>query len=151
MKINKRFCIFIVFLFLFCSCSQKKPTNELTNDLKISLSPDSSQLILSNIPSYVIDEFRQDSLDNNLWTNFFAVYKDTTDLEMRDFQSAIEGTYQITDSSIIFKPQNDWSLNNFYFARCYTKTLLKKPEDILSRRTISPQNDFIEYRFIINK
>jgi hypothetical protein len=145
MKFSKWFNISLIFLIY--SCSQGKSTIEEGSDIKISLSADSTELILSNIPSYVLDEFREDSLDNNLWTNFFAVYKDTSDLEMRDYQPALEGTYAITDSSITFKPKLAWSTDNFYFARCYTKTLLRKPEDIISQRTINPSGDFIEFKF----
>jgi hypothetical protein len=145
MKFSKWFNISLIFLIY--SCSQGKSTIEEGSDIKISLSADSTELILSNIPSYVLDEFREDSLDNSLWTNFFAVYKDTSDLEMRDYQSALEGTYTITDSSITFKPKLAWSSDNSYFARCYTKTLLRKPEDIISRRTIYPISDFIEFKF----
>jgi hypothetical protein len=145
MKFSKWFNISLIFLIY--SCSQGKSTIEEGSDIKISLSADSTELILSNIPSYVLDEFREDSLDNSLWTNFFAVYKDTSDLEMRDYQSALEGTYTITDSSITFKPKLAWSSDNSYFARCYTKTLLRKPEDIISQRTIYPISDFIEFKF----
>jgi hypothetical protein len=147
MKINKWFHIFIVFLLLIYSCSSEKNESELTNDLKISLSKDSSEVILSNIPAYVMDEFIEDSLDFNLWTNFFAVYKDTTDQEMRDFRVALEGTYTILNGTIRFKPNSVWSSNEYYFARCYTKTLLRKPEDIISVRKINSPGGFIEYKF----
>jgi hypothetical protein len=147
MKINKWFHIFIVFLLLIYSCSSEKNESELTNDLKISLSKDSTEVILSNIPAYVMDEFMEDSLDYNLWTNFFAVYKDTTDQEMRDFRVALEGTYTILNGTIRFKPNSVWSSNEYYFARCYTKTLLRKPEDIISVRKINSPGGFIEYKF----
>ena len=151
MKFNKRFHILIVFFLLLNSCSQEKSVNEVKTDLKISLSADSSEVILSNIPSYVVDEFKQDSLDVSLWTNFFAVYKDTTDQEMRDFRAALEGTYTIVNGTIRFKPNSDWSSNEYYFARCYTKTLLRKPEDIISIRKINSPGGFIEYKFRAKK
>jgi hypothetical protein len=151
MKINKWFHIFIVFLLLIYSCSSEKNESELTNDLKISLSKDSTEVILSNIPAYVMDEFMEDSLDYNLWTNFFAVYKDTTDQEMRDFRAALQGTYTIVNGTIRFKPTSVWSSNEYYFARCYTKTLLRKPEDIISTRKINSPGGFIEFEFRAKK
>lgn len=147
MKFSKWFHILLIFLLY--SCNTEKSTKAVENDLVISLSSDSSEVVLTNIPPYVLEDLRADSLDNSLWTNFFAVYKDTSDVEMRDFQSAIEGTYTISDSSISFKPKFDWALNEEYFARCYTKTLLRKPEDIISRRSINSRDGFIEYKFDI--
>ncbi|WP_395805968.1 hypothetical protein, partial [Daejeonella sp.] len=66
MKFSKWFNISLIFLLY--SCSQGKSTLEAGSDIKIRLSADSTELILSNIPSYILDEFREDSLDNNLWT-----------------------------------------------------------------------------------
>lgn len=151
MKFNKRFHISILFFLMLFSCSQEKSVNEAKTDLKISLSADSSELILSNIPSYVMDEFKEDSLDVNLWTNFFAVYKDTSDQEMRDFRPALDGTYTIVNGTVRFKPNSVWSSNEYYFARCYTKTLLRKPEDIISVRKINSPGGFIEYKFRAKK
>ena len=148
MQLNKIFTILL--LFLISACRQDNPSMDLTNQLKIRLSSDSTELILSNIPTNVIDVFREDSLDIERWTNFFAVYRDTTDLEMRDFQSALEGTYTILDSAIIFKPKDLWHKQQPYFARCYTKELLRKPEDIISKRSINSSGGFVEYKFSVD-
>lgn len=145
MKFSNWFHIFLIFLLY--SCNTEKSTVAVENDLEISLSADSSEVILSNIPTYVLDELRADSLDNNLWTNFFAIYKDTSDVEMRDFQTALEGVYTISNGSVRFKPKLTWDSNGEYFARCYTKTLLRKPEDIISRRSINTRDGFIEFKF----
>lgn len=145
MKFSNWFHIFLIFLLY--SCNTEKSTEAVENDLEISLSADSSEVLLSNIPTYVLDELRADSLDNNLWTNFFAIYKDTSDVEMRDFQTALEGVYTISNGSVRFKPKLTWDSNGEYFARCYTKTLLRKPEDIISRRSINTRDGFIEFKF----
>jgi hypothetical protein len=145
MQLNKIFPI--VLIFLLCSCNQDNPDIALGDQLKIRLSSDSTELILSNIPTNVIEVFREDSLDNEGWTNFFAVYKDTTDFEMRDFQPALEGRYTILDSTIIFKPKDLWHKRQPYFARCYTKELLRKPEDIISKKSINSSGGFVEYKF----
>jgi hypothetical protein len=150
MKINKWFYIFIAFL-LISSCNQEKSMNGTSSEFKISLSKDSTELILSNIPLYMMDEFREDSLDNDLWTNFFAVYRDTSDQEMRDFQPPIKGNYNLLDSSISFKPELDWALNEDYFARCYTKILLRAPADILSSRKVNTNEGYIEFKFSAKK
>ncbi|SDM17664.1 hypothetical protein SAMN05421813_10774 [Daejeonella rubra] len=151
MKLNNLFHIFIFFFLVLSSCSQEKPKDSTTNDLLIGLSADSAEVVLSRVPSFIIDEFRADSLDNIQWVNFFAVYKDTTDQEMRDFQPALEGTYTIAEGTVRFKPETEFNPGIPYFARCYTKMLLRKPEDIISTRKIFTTGDFIEFKFSTDK
>jgi hypothetical protein len=84
---------------------QEIPKDKVSSELKIGLSDDSTEVILFKVPSYMIEELRSDSLKNTDWINFFAVYKDTSDQELRDFQSALEGTYTIAEEMISFKPE----------------------------------------------
>lgn len=123
------------------------PKDKVSSELKIGLSDDSTEVILSKVPSYIIEELRSDSLKNTEWINFFAIYKDTSDQDLRDFQSALEGTYTIAEKVIRFKPEIEFKPGVSYFARCYTKILLRKPEDIISARKIFTTGDFIEFKF----
>jgi hypothetical protein len=70
---------------------------------------------------------------------------------MRDFRPTLDGTYTIVNGTVRFKPNSVWSSNEYYFARCYTKTLLRKPEDIISIRKINSPGGFIEYKFRAKK
>ncbi len=147
MKLNNLFYIFIFFFLLLSSCRQEMPKDKVSSELKIGLSDDSTEVILSKVPSYIIEELRSDSLKNTEWINFFAIYKDTSDQDLRDFQSALEGTYTIAEKVIRFKPEIEFKPGVSYFARCYTKILLRKPEDIISTRKIFTTGDFIEFKF----
>ena len=147
MKLNNLFYIFIFFFLLLSSCRQEMPKDKVSSELKIGLSDDSTEVILSKVPSYIIEELRSDSLKNSEWINFFAIYKDTSDQDLRDFQSALEGTYTIAEKVIRFKPEIEFKPGVSYFARCYTKILLRKPEDIISTRKIFTTGDFIEFKF----
>jgi len=141
-----------MFFFLALnSCKQEMPKDKVGSELKISLSDDNSEVVLSKVPSYMIEEFRSDSLDNTEWMNFFAVYKDTSDQEMRDFQSSLEGNYTIADGMVRFKPYTEFKPGVSYFARCYTKMLLRKPEDIISTRKLFTSGDYIEFKFSTGK
>ncbi len=151
MKLNNLFYIFIFFFLLINSCKQEMPKDKVGSELKIGLSDDRTEVILSKVPSYMIEEFRSDSLKNTEWINFFAVYKDTSDQELRDFQSALEGTYTIAEEMVRFKPEIEFKPGVSYFARCYTKILLRKPEDIISTRKIFTSGDFIEFKFSSGK
>jgi len=147
MKLNNLFYIFIFFFLLLNSCKQQIPKDKVSSEIKIGLSDDSTEVILSKVPSYMIEELRTDSLKNPEWINFFAVYKDTSDQELKDFQSALEGTYTIAEDMIKFKPAIEFKSGVTYFARCYTKILLRKPEDIISTKKIFTTADFIEFKF----
>lgn len=147
MKLNNLFYIFMFFFLALNSCKQEIPKDKVSSELKIGLSDDSSEVVLYKVPSYMIEEFRSDSLENTEWINFFAIYKDTSDQEMRDFQSAMEGNYTIDDGMVRFKPETEFKPGVSYFARCYTKILLRKPEDIISTRKLFISGDFIEFKF----
>jgi hypothetical protein len=151
MKLNILFYIFTFIFLLLNSCRQEMPKDKVSSELKISLSDDSTEVILSKVPSFMIEELSSDSLKNTEWVNFFAVYKDTSDQELRDFQSALEGTYTIAQDRIKFKPEVGFNPGVSYFARCYTKILLRKPEDIISTRKVFTSGDFIEFKFRSSK
>ena len=139
------------FFLVLNSCTQEMPKDKVSSELKIGFSDDSTEVILSKVPSYMIEEFRSDSLKNTEWINFFAVYKDTSDKDMKDFQPALEGTYTIDETMVRFKPEIEFKPGVSYFARCYTKMLLRKPEDIISARKIFNTGDFIEFKFSTGK
>ena len=151
MKLNNLFYIFMFFFLVLNSCTQEMPKDKVSSELKIGFSDDSTEVILSKVPSYMIEEFRSDSLKNTEWINFFAVYKDTSDKDMKDFQPALEGTYTIDETMVRFKPEIEFKPGVSYFARCYTKMLLRKPEDIISARKIFNTGDFIEFNFRTGK
>jgi hypothetical protein len=151
MKLKNLFYIFMFFFLILNSCRQEMPKDSVSSELKIGLSDDSTEVLLSKIPSYMIEELRSDSLKNTEWINFFAVYKDTSDQEMKDFQPALEGTYTIAEEMVRFKPEIEFKPGVSYFARCYTKMLLRKPEDIISTRKIFNTGDFIEFKFSTGK
>jgi len=151
MKLNNLFYIFMFFFLILNSCRRELPKDKVSSELKIGLSDDSTEVVLYKVPAYMIDEFRSDSLLNTEWINFFAVYKDTADQEMRDFQTALEGNYTIADGMVRFKPETEFKPGVSYFARCYTKMLLRKPEDIISTRKLFTTGDFIEFKFSAGK
>lgn len=120
-----------------------------TEIIKIKLNSDSSAVELTDIPAHVLEEFTSDSLDFSQWSNFFAVYEEVKDPEMRDFQSAITGTYRIDKNVITFRPDSAFGKGKSYFSRCYTKVLLSGPEDILSSGKLSASDNSVEFRFKI--
>ncbi len=130
-------------------CGQAEDQKKVEPGMQIRLLADSTGLELYNIPLQVTQVFTADSMKNEQWKDFFAVYKETSDLEMRDFQNAVDGSYTVKDASIEFIPSKGFEKGSFYFSRCYTRELLQEPEDIISTRDLSPTDGFLEYKFNI--
>lgn len=151
MKLKILFHIAAIIFLTFNSCKQGKVKQSPSNDMLIRLSADSSAVELHHIPPYVIDEFLADSLENSQWENFFAVYEESPDPEMRDFQPALHGQYLIGDGIVRFLPDEDFRKDASYFARYYTRILLQEPQDIISSRKLSSSEGFVEYKFKISR
>jgi len=151
MKLKNLFHISVIFLILFNSCKHEIVQESTQNKLIIRLNPDSSSIELIGLASPVLEELRTDSLPDSLWTNFFAVYEEPSDPEMRDFQPALEGIYTIEGELVRFKPKDNFRENQLYFARCYTKLLLQDAEDLIETRELFISDGFTEYKFNLSK
>lgn len=149
MKLKNLFCIPLIIFLTLSGCGEKKSDKTANSSIKIRLSPDSSSVELYNIPLNITEELRADSMESDRWKDFFAVYEEIADKEMRDFQTAIEGAYSVKDSLIEFIPASGFTKGKAYFSRCYTKDILEEPEDIISKRELSSTGGFLEYKFKI--
>lgn len=147
MKFRILIQVFAIFFLILGSCSERRESEIPVETIKMKLNSDSSAIELINVPAHIKEEFISDSLDYSQWSNFFAVYEESKDPEMRDFQSALPGTYRVEKDKIIFRPDSVFGKGKFYFSRCYTKSLLRSPEDILSSGKLSAADSYIEFRF----
>jgi len=150
MKLKNLFYIPAIILLTLSGCGQTETTKTANSGIKIRLSSDSSSVELHNIPLNITEELRADSMEADRWKDFFAVYEETSDKEMRDFQSAIDGDYTVKDSLVEFIPAKGFTKGKAYFSRCYTKDILEEPEDIISKRDLSPADGYLEFRFKID-
>lgn len=150
MKLTNLFYISTIILLTLSRCGETETKKTANSGIKIRLSSDSSSVELYNIPLNVAEELRADSMEADRWKDFFAVYEETSDREMRDFQTAIDGSYTVNDSLIEFIPTKSFTKGKAYFSRCYTKDILEEPEDIISSRDLSPTDGFLEFRFKID-
>lgn len=131
------------------ACTQEDKKESLVNSLLMTLSTDSTAVELSGLTTDILEELQTDSLEDAHWVNFFAVYEEPMDPEMRDFQPALEGNYLIEDSLIRFKPNERFKSGVAYFSRSYTRLLLQDAEDLLEKRKLFSSDGFIEYKFRI--
>lgn len=151
MKLKNLFHISVIIFILFHSCTQRKVQQTSNSDLLIRLNSDSIAIELSGLTSLALEEIRNDSIPDSLWINFFAVYEEPADSEMRDFQPALEGSYTIDGQIIRFKPRDNFRENQVYFARCYTKLLLQDAEDLFKTHELFIQDGFTEFKFNVSK
>src|SRR4051812_29807111 len=119
MKLKNVFHISLIILLTFYGCGRNDKEKEPETGMQIRLSDDSTRVELYAVPDEVISELKLDSLEASEWMNFFAVYKDTTDTELRDLQPALYGSYDVYDNKIRFKPADNFKKRVSYFARCY--------------------------------
>lgn len=148
MKLNNLFYILaIIFLFFIHACKQQDTKESQITSLLITLSADRSAVELTGLSVDALEELQSDSLPDSLWNNFFAVYEEPSNSEMRDFQPALEGTYLIEDSLIRFMPNDKFKPGTAYFSRSYTNMSLLDSEDLFERRALFSSNGFIEYKF----
>ncbi|MES2873509.1 MAG: hypothetical protein V4708_07285 [Bacteroidota bacterium] len=143
------FYISAIILLTMNACGRTETTKTANSGIKIRLSPDSSSVELYGIPLNIIEELRSDSIGADQWKDFFAVYEETSDKEMRDFQPAIDGSYTVKESFVEFIPTQGFAKGKVYFSRCYTKNILEEPEDIITEKDLSPADGFLEYKFTI--
>lgn len=149
MKLKNLFYIpAIIFLTYFGCVPAEKEINP-NKGIRIGLSGDSTAVELQRIPSYAIEEFRSDSMKTEQWQDFFAVYEEIPDKEMREFQPAIDGDYLMNDSLVSFIPKEGFTKGKSYFSRCYTRDLLQEPEDLIATRDLFSTDGYLEYKFTI--
>lgn len=146
---NLFYILSIIFLTA-SACGGLRDENPTSAGVRIALAGDSASVELQNVPAYAIAEFRADSLGAGQWKDFFAVYEEPSDKDMRDFQDPLEGSYLVLDSVIRFTPAAGFVKGRAYFSRCYNREVLQEAEDLLAKRDISPDEDFLELKFTIN-
>jgi len=150
MKFKNLFYIPTIIFLTLSGCGGTDTIKTANSGIMIRLSHDSSAVELYNIPLNITEELRADSMEAVRWKDFFAVYEETSDKEMRDFQTAIDGAYTVEDSLVEFIPINGFTQGKAYFSRCYTKDILEEPEDIIEKRELSSTGGFLEFKFKID-
>lgn len=139
--------IIVLFFLFLSSCNEKKENEIPTESMNIRLNSDSSVVELGGVPVYILEELQADTLNFSQWSDFFAVYEESQDPEMHDFQPVLSGTYSIEEQRVCFRPDSAFRKGASYFSRCYTKLLLREPSDILRPAKLTDLNSYIEFRF----
>lgn len=147
MKIENLFQFILISFLAVTACNADTTTGVPPQRMSLSLSADSSAVELRQVPEHILEYFQSDSLSQKEWQSFFSVYPDASNPELRGLQAAIAGRYVLHDSTIVFIPQEKFQKDSAYYARCYTRSLLATPSDIIKGKNISSDAEFIEFDF----
>jgi hypothetical protein len=108
----KKWSLLISLLWL--ECSNHPPAA----NIKVVLTDNNSSVQISGFDKEIIDEIGRDT-NNEAWQALLPVYKMPVDTDMKDFQNAQPGKYQVKDSLVIFTPDTAFKKGQTYFLRSY--------------------------------
>jgi hypothetical protein len=105
--------------FFMIACVACNSTVKQDNTVSIHLSNDSQTVYISGLEYSILQEFKKDSLTTETWHGIFPVYIMPADTELKDFQKEISGTYQVTDTTLVFKPDTAFKKHQQYLVHFY--------------------------------
>lgn len=115
----------VIILFLAIAC-QNNSSNLLANKIEISVSMDSTSLLISHIDDYILKELALDSLSLAQWQSNIAVYEKVED-DLQDLERPLIGNYTILNNNIVFTPIQPFKKSEYYLVAIY----MQKPDDNL--------------------
>jgi hypothetical protein len=148
MKFENLFHIMLICFLGLTACKGKQREDLPRQQVRLSLSADSSAVELHGLPADVLESLGTDSLGEKQWQSFFGVYSDPGDPELKDLQRPVSGSYSVKDSIISFVPAEEFEKDSLYFTRFYSRYILDKPSDvIMGEGGISAQAEVVEFVF----
>ncbi len=109
----KKFGLSLVLVFCV-SCAHHPPIINIA----INLIDSNKSLKISGFDKAVVTDIAQNG-NGGAWQALLPVYKMPADTDMKDFQTAQPGKYQLQDSTIIFTPDTAFKKGQAYFVRWY--------------------------------
>jgi hypothetical protein len=103
--------IFILLFFLGC----KNHTHQ--SAIHINLINNQKSLKISGINPVIMHDINRDTATN--WQSLFAIYRMPADTDLKSYQPAQPGKYQLTDSVLVFTPDTPFIQHQTYFIRYY--------------------------------
>jgi hypothetical protein len=104
---------FSLVLILCSGCTHSSKIN-----IAIALTDSNKSLQISGFDKAVVNDIAQNG-NEDAWQSLLPVYKMPADTDMKDFQTAQPGKYQLRDSLVIFTPDTTFKKGQLYFLRWY--------------------------------
>lgn len=105
-----RFLI-IILTCLGCQTKIRQPV------IQVSLINNGSSLKIAGISSLIMQDISRDSVSN--WQALAPVYRMPADTDLKNYQPAQPGLYQIKDNAVVFTPDTPFVKQQTYFLRYY--------------------------------
>jgi hypothetical protein len=121
----KRSVWFLVLFCLSCTSTPKTPS------VHLSLVNNNYSVKFKGLDLTVISEINRDSA---AWQTLLPVYRMPSDTDLKNYQPAQPGTYQLKDSAIVFTPDTPFSKGQIYFMRFYQFGGGSSPMDFIRGR-----------------
>lgn len=123
MKKFKTYCYFkrvafFLTLGLFITACHPKSNNQLSDEIKVNISSDSSAILFSGIDPFILEELNADSLTDSTWQRYFAIYP-KVDEDIQELQKPLKGNYKIQKADILFKPEQAFEKGKTYLMELY--------------------------------
>ena len=104
----------LLILVLCLGCAHHPPKINIT----INLIDSNKALKIAGFDKAVVTDIAQNG-NEDAWQALLPVYKMPADSDMKDFQTAQPGKYQLQDSLVVFTPDTAFKKGQAYFVRWY--------------------------------
>ncbi|MXV13959.1 hypothetical protein [Hufsiella ginkgonis] len=129
----KRSRIFCLLLGLACLAGC---TRDRKRDRKviISLSPDSTSVIVNGMNPGLLEILRTDTLSADDWQSVLLVCKESVDETLQGMEPAYSGEYAVRDSSVIYTPDSGFVKKYTYRAEYRVPSFYSRESMPLDRK-----------------
>jgi hypothetical protein len=128
----------LICLLMFSCIACSGPSPNQNKSIRINLSADSQIIYVYGLDYATLQELKKESLTTENWQGIFPVYKMPADTDLKDLQKEQSGVYQLTDTTITFKPDTAFKKHQQYFARFYgSSTFLTSSQLIRSKAKLN--------------
>ncbi|MFM6976064.1 MAG: hypothetical protein ACKOW2_04385 [Sphingobacteriaceae bacterium] len=104
-------------------------------------------MLIKQLPAELLANLHTNASDTLIWKQFFAVYAEPKDPDLRDFQQPLAGSYQVLEDGVSFKPQTPFKKGQTYFVLVYALNLELNLLDMFQKNGIKSRKKPLEYKF----
>ena len=108
----KKSALVLILFCMGCVSGPKAPA------VHVSLTSNNRSLKFTGLDRAIASEINRDSVPG-VWQSLIPVYRMPADTDMKDYQSALPGRYELKDSAIVFTPDTPFIKNQAYFVRYF--------------------------------
>jgi hypothetical protein len=113
--------------------------------IRVSLVNNKHTLKITGIVPLVMAEINRDTANN--WQSLAPVYRMPADTDLKNYQPAQPGLYQLKDNALVFTPDTPFTKQQIYFVRFYNYDGNKNIWDYIKGKTQPGRLHFTDFIF----